>query len=159
MKPKGITTQSVDLGGQRYPLRFDIDSMMEIEMLVQTMGLGQARGDFFKLLDTPYNIREIVIMIQSGINGKRRYDAGTGSFKPITTDEVKKLVQAHFDMVKGKAHSIQEWRNEQTKLMDAISMAARQGAGLVIEEEPDKEKDKEKEEETPNQSELPGAMT
>jgi hypothetical protein len=153
---KGKTTQSIDLGGQRYALRFDIDSMMEIETLIQTLGLGQARGDFFKLLDAPYNIREIVIMIQSGINGKRRYDAGTGPFKPISTDEVKKLVQTHFDLIKARAHTIQEWRDEQSKLMDAISMAARQGAGLVIQDEPDKDKELE----TPNQeTELPGVTT
>ena len=149
MNSKGMTTLSVDLAGQRYPLKFDIDSMMEIETLIQTLGLGQARGDFFKLLDAPYNIREIVIMVQSGINGKRRYDAGTGSFKAITTDEVKKMVQAHFDLIKGKAHSIQEWRDEQAKLMDSISMAARQGAGLMPADvaEP-KEEEKE---ENPNQ--------
>jgi hypothetical protein len=145
---KGLTTMSVDLGGTRYPLKFDIDSMMEIETLIQTLGLGQARGDFFKLLDPPYNIREIVIMIQSGIDGKRRYDAGDGPFKPISTDEVKKMVQGHFDLIKGKTHSIQEWRDEQGKLMDSISMAARQGAGLVVQDEP---------EESPNpESEFPG---
>lgn len=133
---KGMPTLGVELAGEHYNLRYDIESMMEVEQLVQTLALGTARADFFNMLDAPYNIREMVLMLQAGINGYYRY---SNDPKRITTDEVRKLVQSHFNHIQTKVKGIPEWKKEQQKVHESISMAARLGAGLVVGDLPEEE--------------------
>lgn len=133
---KGMTTYSVELAGERHNLRYDIDSMMEIETLAQAL-LNTSRADYYQMLDAPYNVRELVILIQAGINGYHRHQDDGQS---ISTKEVKELVQAHFDYIKKHAKTIPEWKAENQKMHDAVSTAVRLGVGLVPQNEPEPEK-------------------
>lgn len=153
-----MPTLSIEMANERYNLRYDIEAMLEVETLIQTLNLGTNRADFFQMLDPPYNVREMVVLIQAGINGYKRFQGETNAKNFTNTDEVRRMVQAHFDAVQKKAKSVQAWRDAQAGLWSAIAKAARMGVGLVEEEKSDKGK-KEKDDPSPNEENgSPGAI-
>ena len=125
---KGMPTAQIELAGKRYDLRYDIDSMAEVEITAQALSMNAGRSDFYGLLDAPYNVREQIVLLMAGINGARRDRGDTSLLNP---DGSKALLQAHFDYIRERQHELKEWQ-ESIKLLNAQLMdAARLGAGLV----------------------------
>jgi hypothetical protein len=121
---KGMPTAQIELAGKRYDLRYDIDSMAEIEGAAEDM----ERKSFYALLDAPYTIREQAIMLMAGINGARR-DKGETAL--LDADGSKALLQSHFDYLREKQMGMAEWRLKMSMINLRLMEAARLGAGLV----------------------------
>lgn len=121
---KGMPKAQVELAGKRYDLRFDIDSMAEIENESEEM----RRKSFYLLLDAPYDIREQTIMLMAGVNGAKR---DKGDFALLNLSGAKALLQSHFDYLREKQITADEWKHAMTLVNLAIMEAARLGAGLV----------------------------
>ena len=125
---KGMTKAQVELAGKKYDLRYDVDSIGEVEITAQAVSLNSGRNNYYDLLDAPYNFREQVCLILAGINGAKRYDGLTDFLDQNST---KKLMQEHFDWVRSKQFSIRDWQESIRRLNNQISEAARLGVGLV----------------------------
>lgn len=129
---KGMPTAQIELAGKRYDLRYDIDSMCEIEVAAA----GMDRASFYSLLDAPYTIREQSIMLMAGINGARR-DAGKSG--DMTVKTANALLQSHFDYLGSKQIELGEWQAKMAIINIQLMEAARLGAGLVPPSMPKKE--------------------
>ena len=125
---KGMPKGQIELSGSRYDVRYDIDSMAEIEITAQAVSLNAGRANFYKLLDAPYNVREQMVMIYAGINGAKRFN---GQNDLIDMDATKKLLQSHFEWIKAQAYDLKAWQESILRLNGQIQEAARLGAGLV----------------------------
>ena len=125
---KGMPKAQIELSGSRYDVRYDIDSMAEIEITAQALSLNVGRSSFYNLLDAPYNIREQIVMIHAGINGAKRYNEQKDL---LDIDATKKLLQSHFEWIKAQAYDLKAWQESIIRLNGQIQEAARLGAGLV----------------------------
>jgi len=125
---KGMTASQIELAGKRYDLRYDIDSMAEVEITAQALSMGAGRSDFYGLLDAPYNIREQIVLLMAGINGAKRNKGETDFLDPTTA---KALLQSHFDYIRERQPELKDWQESIRRINSQLMEAARLGAGLV----------------------------
>lgn len=132
---KGHPTASVDLAGKRYSIRYDVQAMIEIETNCSLLSIGMGRDNFQGLLDPPYNTRELVILLATGIAGAKRFEGGEKIKADL--DAARTLLQDHYDYLGRTAKDLEAWKKSRDNLMQQLSTAARLGAGLKLPGEPE----------------------
>lgn len=125
---KGMPKAQVELAGKRYDLRFDIESIAEVEVTAQALSLNAGRSSYYDLLDAPYNMREQLVLLLVGINGAKRFD---GMKDMLNQQTAKTLLGEHFEWIRSRKMGIPEWQESIKKLNTQLSEAARLGVGLV----------------------------
>jgi hypothetical protein len=134
MTDKNVPTFPVVLSGKEYALRFDLDAQVGTVTTCKIINPGFQNLQWWRFLDAPYDIGEMVALLLHGINGARRF---AGEKKLMKIDEVKELLEEHFDTVYGEASEIEDdeeamkyVQNENQKLFSALQDAARAGVGF-----------------------------
>ncbi|MCK9571456.1 hypothetical protein M0R72_21080 [Candidatus Pacearchaeota archaeon] len=69
MSEKGIPTIPLMIAGKEYSLRFDVQAQIQATQSLKLIGMGMASKNWWALLNPPYDVSELVAMIQAGING------------------------------------------------------------------------------------------
>ncbi len=131
---KNIPTFPILLSGEEYQLRFDLDAQTGVVVTMKLITPGFQNITWWRFLDAPYDVAEMVAMILHGINGARRFN---GEKKFLKIEDAKDLLEEHFDYLYGKASEIEDEqeatqfvKDQQTALWDALQAAARGGAGF-----------------------------
>jgi len=130
------STFPIVLAGEEHALRFDLDAQIGVvtTMKIMSPGIGTQDIKWWRFLDAPYDISEMVVMLIHGINGARRFN---GEKKFLKLDDAKELLEKHYDFVYGKASEIDDdeaamklVQDETKKLFEALQDAARGGSGF-----------------------------
>jgi hypothetical protein len=122
------------LAGNEQSIMFDLDAQIGVTTTLKILGMGMQNITWWRFLDAPYDVGEIVVLLQHGINGAKRFN---GEKKLLTTDDAKKLYQKHIEHIYGKATEIEDdeeamkfVQDENVKLFGAIQDAARGGSSF-----------------------------
>jgi len=131
---KGAPTFPVLLAGEEHALRFDLDAQIGVTTTIKIMGLGMQNVTWWRFLDAPYDVGEIMVLLQHGINGGKRFN---GEKKFLNTDDAKKLYEKHINYIYEKANEIEDdedamkfVQEENVKLFNAIQDATRGGSSF-----------------------------
>jgi hypothetical protein len=131
---KGAPTFPILLAGKEYALRFDLDAQIGTTTTLKILGLGMQNITWWRFLDAPYDVAEIMVLIQHGINGAKRYN---DEKKFLTTEEAKKLYEKHINYIYEKASEIEDdeeamkyVQDENVKLFNSIQDATRGGSSF-----------------------------
>ena len=127
-------THTLIIGGEPYNLRYDIQAMSDVEQSLELMKGGVSKKSFFDLLDMPYDIRELVVMLMAGIKGYNRF---SNIKSDMNFNDATKILENHFRTVSEICETPQEFVSAQNKLMEEISVAARKAVGFKIKEKPE----------------------
>jgi len=134
MSEKGIPTTPLMIAGKEYNLRFDVQAQIQAAQSLKLIGMGMASKNWWALLNPPYDVSELVAMIQAGINGAKRFN-GEKDF--IDLEKAQAMLQDHFDYQYEQAGEIDDEREAMTAFdkaqfafMEEISAIARAGAGF-----------------------------
>lgn len=147
---KGAPTFPILLAGKEYALRFDLDAQIGVTTTLKVLGLGMQNVTWWRFLDAPYDVAEIMVLLQHGINGAMRYNntyppGVRGDKKFLKTDDAKALYEKHINYVYEKANELEPDKDdedgidekamkfvqdENKRLFDAIEAAARGGSGF-----------------------------
>jgi hypothetical protein len=129
-----LTPFPILLAGKEHALMFDLDAQIGTTTTMKILGLGMQNITWWRFLDAPYDVGEIVVLLQHGINGAKRF---SGEKKFLTTDEAKKLYQSHIDYIYEQASDIEDdeeamkfVQDENVRLFEAIQDAARGGSSF-----------------------------
>lgn len=127
-------TFPVILCGEEYALRFDVNAQIGTVTTVKILNPGFQNINWWKFLDAPYDISDMVALLMHGINGARRFN---GEKKFLKLEETQALLEKHFEYIYSNAQEIEDEeeairfvQNENKKLMEAIQDAARGGVGF-----------------------------
>jgi hypothetical protein len=131
---KGAPTFPVLLAGNEHALRYDLDAQIGVTTTMKILGLGMQNVTWWRFLDAPYDVGEIMVLLQHGINGGKRFN---GEKKFLTTDAAKKLYEKHINYIYEKANEIEDdedamkfVQEENVKLFNAIQDATRGGSSF-----------------------------
>ncbi len=131
---KGVPTFPAMLAGEEYALRFDLDAQVGVTTTLKILGLGMQNITWWRFLDAPYDVGEIIVLLQHGINGARRF---LGEKKFLKTEDAKALYEKHISFVYDQANQMEDddeamkfVQDENRKLFEAIQDAARGGSGF-----------------------------
>jgi hypothetical protein len=113
---KGTPTFPVMLAGEEYQLRFDLDAQIGTTTTIKILGLGMQNITWWRFLDAPYDVAEIMVLLQHGINGAKRFN---GEKKFLTTEDAKKLYEKHINWVYEKANEIEDDEDAMKYVQDA----------------------------------------
>jgi len=134
MDQKGIPTIPLLIAGKEYSLRFDVQAQIQATQSLKLIGMGMAAKNWWALLNPPYDVSELVAMIQAGINGAKRFN---GEKEFIDLEEAQAMLQDHFDYQYEQAGEIDDEQKAMTAFdkaqfafMEEISAIARAGAGF-----------------------------
>lgn len=128
------TTFPIVLAGEEYAIRFDLDAQIGVVTTSKIMNPGIQDIKWWRFLDAPYDVPDMVIMIMHGINGARRFN---GEKKFLKIDDAKELLEKHFDYLYERASEIEDdeaamkfVQDETKKLFESLQDAARGGSGF-----------------------------
>jgi len=131
---KGAPTFPILLAGKEHALRFDLDAQIGVTTTLKIMGLGMQNVNWWRFLDAPYDVGEIVVLLQHGINGAKRYNEEK---KFLKTEDAKELYEKHLAHIYEQAFDIEDEdeamqfvQEENKKLFEAIQDATRAGSGF-----------------------------
>jgi hypothetical protein len=131
---KGAPTFPILLAGKEYALRFDLDAQIGTTTTLKILGLGMQNVTWWRFLDAPYDVAEIMVLLQHGINGAKRFNQEK---KFLTTEEAKKLYESHINYIYEKANDIEDdeeamkyVQGANVTLFNAIQDAARGGSSF-----------------------------
>jgi hypothetical protein len=133
MEMKGIPTTPLVIAGKEYNLRFDVAAQIQAAQSLKLLSMGMPSKNWWSLLDPPYDVVDLVAMIQAGVNGGKRFN-GEKDF--IDLDAAQKLLQDHFDCLyegaaeEDEAEAMKAFDKAQIDFMKAISDIARSGVGF-----------------------------
>lgn len=135
MTEKGIPTIPLVIAGKEYSLRFDVQAQIQATQSLKLMSMGITNyKNWWALLNPPYDVAELVAMLQAGINGGKRFN-GNKDF--IDLERAQALLQEHFEYQYEKAAEIEDERDAmaafdraQMSFMEELSAIARAGAGF-----------------------------
>lgn len=134
MDQKGIPTIPLVIAGKEYSLRFDVAAQIQAAQSLKLLSMGMSSKNWWALLDPPYDVSDMVVMIQAGINGGKRFN-GEKDF--IDLDKAQALLQDHFNLIyeqadetENEADAMKAMDASQLDFMKAISDIARAGAGF-----------------------------
>lgn len=122
----GINTIVV-IDGVPTTLRYDFQSMSDIEQHMQLLSGGLTKTSFYKLLDWPYDIREMIVMLMHGINGGYRFE---GIEKRLDYASTGKLLDKHFRGFKKTCKTPEQFKDAHEGFMMQICNAARASMGF-----------------------------
>lgn len=108
-------------------LVIDIMAMDDIEQTLSIITMGQNQRNIFALMDAPYNIRELGVIIMHGINGAYRSEGITD--KRTSLEDSNKLLSDHFAILKNKCKTPDEYVQSMKHFMIDISNVVRDGLG------------------------------
>ena len=121
-------TYSILIAGNPTKLRFDVEAMADIEQNLELMAMGLGgKKSFFTLLDPPYDIREMAVLLMHGINGANRFEKIDNR---LNLNDAKALLQKHFFSLMEGVTTAQDFTTKQANFMGEISKAARIGVGF-----------------------------
>lgn len=121
-------TYSILIAGNPTKLRFDVEAMADIEQNLELMAMGLGgKKSFFTLLDPPYDIREMAVLLMHGINGANRFEKIDTR---LNLSDAKALLQKHFMNMMIDVTTPQDFTTKQANFMGEISKAARAGIGF-----------------------------
>jgi len=115
------------IAGKPTNLRFDVQAMADTEQTLELMKGGMSKKSFFALLDWPYDIREMSVMLMHGINGANRFEKID---KRLSFTESNELLQNHFGIIAETCITGEDFKAAQENFMKEISNAARKGVGF-----------------------------
>lgn len=131
---KGMPTFPILLAGEEHTMRFDLDAQIGVTTTLKILGLGMQNITWWRFLDAPYDVGEIIVLLQHGINGAKRF---TGEKKFLKTDDAKALYEKHINYIYEKANEIDDdeeamrfVQEENRKIFEAIQDAARGGSSF-----------------------------
>lgn len=125
---KGQPTVTALLAGQSYRLRYEQPDMTNVETTLKGMSLGMASRTFLQLMDGPYSVLEIQVMLLHGINGAKRIEQAGDA---MTMDELSTLLTKHWEYVGARAEGdLKRFQMLQLDLVTSISQAARGAMGF-----------------------------
>jgi hypothetical protein len=116
---KGAPTFPILLAGEEHQLRFDLDAQIGVTTTMKILGLGMQNITWWRFLDAPYDVGEIMILIQHGINGAKRFN---GEKKFLTTEDAKKLLAKHLDWVYDKAGDFEDEEEGKTYVQNQLEV-------------------------------------
>lgn len=135
MDQKGIPTTPLIIAGKEYNLRFDVAAQIQAAQSLKLLSMGMPSKNWWALLDPPYDVVDLVAMIQAGINGGKRFNGEKKDF--MSLDEAQALLQDHFNLIyeqadetDNEADAMKAMDASQLDFMKAISDIARAGAGF-----------------------------
>ena len=131
---KGAPTFPILLAGKEHALRFDLDAQIGVTTTLKILGLGMQNVNWWRFLDAPYDVGEIVVLLQHGINGAKRYNEEK---KFLKTEDAKELYEKHLAYIYEHAFDIEDEeeamqfvQDENKKLFEALQDATRGGSGF-----------------------------
>jgi hypothetical protein len=131
---KGIPTIPLMIAGKEHSMRFDVAAQIQAAQSLKLLSMGMASKNWWALLDPPYDVVDMVAMIQAGINGGKRFEEKKDL---IDLEAAQKLLQEHFDYLYDRAGEIEDekeafqaFNDSQIEFMKALSEIARAGAGF-----------------------------
>jgi hypothetical protein len=113
---KGAPTFPILLAGEEHQLRFDLDAQIGVTTTMKILGLGMQNITWWRFLDAPYDVGEIMILLQHGINGAKRFK---GEKHFLTTEDAKKLYEKHINWTYEKANEIEDDEDAMKYVQDA----------------------------------------
>ena len=145
MATKGAPTVTVLLAGDSYRLRYEQPDMTNVETALKGAAFGMASRTFLQLMDGPYSVLEIQVLLLMGINGARRLEKAGDA---LTMEDMNTLLTRHWDYIGRRSEGdLKQFQALQADLINAISQSVRGAMGfwmkpknpLPTPSEPDKE--------------------
>lgn len=131
---KGIPSIPLVIAGKEYAMRFDVGAQIQAVQSLKLLSMGMPAKNWWALLDPPYDVSELLVMLLAGINGGKRFEGKTDF---IDLEAAQKLLQEHFDSlydisseVEDDQKAFRSMDDAQIKLMNEISAIAKSGAGF-----------------------------
>lgn len=116
----------VNIAEKPTKLVIDIMAMNDIEQTLSIITMGQNQRNIFALMDAPYNIRELGIIIMHGINGAMRSEKLNIR---ISLEDANKLLSDHFAILKNTCKTPDEYVQSMKQFMIDIANVVRDGLG------------------------------
>ena len=120
----------IKLAGEPIKVKIDMPAMYDIEQTLELIRGGISKKSIFQLLDPPYDMREMAIILMHGINGNNRFERID---KRLSLEDTGKLLHKHFLNIKVNMQNpsdVKEFAKDIDKLMLEFSSILREAIGF-----------------------------